>query len=164
MDYYDSVAAGLAKRAGRTTSADFDDYFQEARLAALIAVAEHDPNRGAGNEAAFVIERMRWRVTDAQRRAIGRHHQHAKPGLDVDIPDPRDPQAEADNRLSAHADLRRVASMVGRLPWLEAITITLHYFEGLTHKAIGAKLGFTESRSCQICRRATAHLQRLLAT
>lgn len=153
------MAIALARSAGRTTAADFDDYFQEARLASLTAVAAHDPTRGGGNEQAFVIERMRWRVIDAQRRAIGRHHRHPKPGLEVDVPDPHDPYSEVDNRLSAHTDLRRVARLLARLPWLEAMAITLHYFAGLSHKTIGAALGFTESRSCQISRRGVAHLQ-----
>lgn len=161
MDY-DRVAAAIARNAGRTTTTDFDDYFQEARLAAHIAVGEHDPAQGGGVEAAYVIERIRWRVVDAQRRAIGRNYQHPKPGLDIDLPDPADPYVEVDDRLSDRADLHRVASLLTLLPWLEAVMVTLHYFAGLSHQTIGRALGFTESRSCQISRQAVHHLQTLL--
>ena len=47
---------------------------------------------------------------------------------------------------------------IGKLPDRERLVITLYYFEGRTLAEIGAGLGVTESRACQIHARALASI------
>lgn len=71
-------------------------------------------------------------------------------------------QPNALDRLELGADYQEVLEAVEALPDRERKVIRRHYFEGSYLKAIGAELGVTESRVCQIHRRALKMLERSL--
>jgi RNA polymerase sigma factor FliA len=52
-----------------------------------------------------------------------------------------------------------LADAVNRMPEREKIVLTLYYYEGLTLAEIGAVLGVTESRVCQIHTKAVLQLR-----
>lgn len=74
---------------------------------------------------------------------------------DSDQPSPLD-------RLELLADREELLAAVETLPERERTVIHRHYFEGNYLRAIGAELGVTESRACQIHRRALKMLERSL--
>ena len=156
MTSYDGLSATIAADTYRNPVADFDDYFQEARLAAHLATQEWDPAFGVP-EAAFVALRVRCRVRDTQRRNVARTRHTPTPLDPADFHNLPTPEVDDDWPL-----LCEVGQAMPHLPWLEEIVVTLHYCAGLTHKTIGRALGFTESRSCQIARSGVRKLRSLL--
>ena len=56
-----------------------------------------------------------------------------------------------------------LADAINRLPEREKIVLTLYYYEGLTLAEIGAILGVTESRVCQIHTKAVIQLRARIA-
>lgn len=71
-------------------------------------------------------------------------------------------QPSALDRLEHLADRDELLEAVETLPERERTVIHRHYFEGFYLKTIGAELGVTESRACQIHRRALKMLERSL--
>jgi RNA polymerase sigma factor for flagellar operon FliA len=67
-------------------------------------------------------------------------------GADPPAEDAADPAAELDRR----EELEALAQEVGRLTSRQQLVLSLYYRDGLTFKEIGAVLGVTESRVCQI--------------
>lgn len=64
--------------------------------------------------------------------------------------------------LERLADRQELQEAVEALPNRERIVIQRHYYDGLYLKEIGAELGVTESRVCQIHRRALKMLEHRL--
>ena len=61
-------------------------------------------------------------------------------------------------------EMRRIlASSINGMPEREKLVLTLYYYEGLTLSDIGAVLGVTESRVCQIHTKAVLHLRSRLS-
>ncbi len=59
--------------------------------------------------------------------------------------------AESVEDRLCHAELKEeVLHAVGNLPEKERIAVTLYYMQGMTLREIGALLGVTESRACQL--------------
>jgi RNA polymerase sigma factor for flagellar operon FliA len=96
------------------------------------------------------------------------HLQHAVAGDDraeelclVDLLpcDDEDPES----RVLHKEQLARLRDAVTRLPERQRAAVTLHLLGGLTQKQIGAMLGVSNSRVCQIEASALATLRRLLA-
>ncbi len=54
---------------------------------------------------------------------------------------------------------RLLAGAVNRLPNRERLVLTLYFYEGLTQAEIGAALGVTESRICQVLSKALRQLR-----
>jgi RNA polymerase sigma factor for flagellar operon FliA len=81
-----------------------------------------------------------------------------------DLPAGADPATSAEGSLP-HAALERrelvdaLADEVTRLPERERRVIELYYHEGLNMKEVGAVLGVTESRVCQLHSQAAARLR-----
>jgi len=67
----------------------------------------------------------------------------------------------ADTENAELRDLVRTA--VSRLPEREQQAIELYYFRGLQLKDVGARLGVTESRACQLCGQGIKRLRKRLA-
>lgn len=72
--------------------------------------------------------------------------------LPANTPDPQAQMAEADFK-------RGLAEAIGGLPERERMVLALYYDEELNLKEIGAVLGVTESRVCQIHTQAVARLK-----
>ena len=68
-------------------------------------------------------------------------------------------QPSALDGLELLADREELSEAVESLPERERIVIRRHYYEGRYLKAIGLELGVTESRICQIHRRALKMLE-----
>lgn len=154
MSEFDRLARSMAYKANATTVFDHDDFYQEARTAAWQAGEQYEPREG-GNRTAFVIERMKWRMLDAQRAAYGRTHPQP---LAVDIlPEPD--AEEPDDSWELH---HYVTGLFPLLPWQQAVLLSLHYYAGIPLRTIGEALGVTESRVCQITRDGIARLQQLI--
>lgn len=64
-----------------------------------------------------------------------------------------------DQRLLREERLTRLRTAIGRLPEREARVLALCYFEELTMREVGAALGVTESRVCQLRQQALRRLR-----
>lgn len=81
--------------------------------------------------------------------------------LSVRLPDERTPLAdEAAHELSQRRDLLEA---IGDLPRRQRTALELGLFEGLPLKEIGRRMGISESRVCQLQKRAVEHLSARLA-
>ncbi|MGH9295397.1 MAG: sigma-70 family RNA polymerase sigma factor, partial [Acidimicrobiales bacterium] len=76
---------------------------------------------------------------------------------------PADVDTDPESRLLHEEQLAALHSAVARLPERQRAAITLHLLDGLTQKQIGAMLGVSNSRVCQIEASALQALRRLLA-
>lgn len=77
------------------------------------------------------------------------------------LPDERTPLAdEAAHELSQRRDLLEA---IGDLPRRQRTALELGLFEGLPLKEIGRRMGISESRVCQLQKRAVEHLSARLA-
>lgn len=76
------------------------------------------------------------------------------------VPDPRGTNPEA--AFQMEETRRLLADAINRLPDRERLVITLYYYEGLTLSEIGAVLGVTESRVCQIHTKSVMSLRNRL--
>lgn len=75
------------------------------------------------------------------------------------------PTCEDPSDLAAKSELKgRLAAAIAELPERERRVIVLYYAEGLRLKEIGAVLGITESRVCQLHARALHQLNRALSS
>jgi len=72
-----------------------------------------------------------------------------------------DEDLQADTETAELRSLLRAA--VQRLPAREQRAIELYYFRGLQLKEVGAQLGVTESRACQLCGQGIKRLRKRLA-
>ncbi len=55
-----------------------------------------------------------------------------------------------------------IITAIGHLPEKERLVVTKFYLESRTLKEIGAELGFTESRACQLAKQGTARMRQRL--
>jgi RNA polymerase sigma factor for flagellar operon FliA len=67
-----------------------------------------------------------------------------------------------DQRLLREERLTGLQTAIGRLPEREGRVLALCYFEELTMREVGAALGVTESRVCQIRQQALGRLRQAL--
>jgi RNA polymerase sigma factor for flagellar operon FliA len=86
-----------------------------------------------------------------------------------DLPPATDPVStdgtERPDRVLEHADLvESLGEEIARLPERERNVLALYYHEGLNMKEVGAVLGITESRVCQLHSQAASRLRAALAT
>ncbi len=79
--------------------------------------------------------------------------------LAYQLAEPMDDDADPVAALEEKELRRIVANAVERLPEREKLVVALYYQEGMTFKEIGAILGVTESRICQIHSQAMARLR-----
>lgn len=71
-----------------------------------------------------------------------------------------DPESD---EIEEIADREALEILIAALPERERLVVTLWTYENLTHRQIGEVLGVTESRACQIFRRACERLRPRLA-
>ena len=76
---------------------------------------------------------------------------------------PADDDVDPESRLLHEEQLAALRQAVTRLPERQRAAVTLHLLGGLTQKQIGAMLGVSNSRVCQIEASALQTLRRLLA-
>jgi RNA polymerase sigma factor for flagellar operon FliA len=68
----------------------------------------------------------------------------------------------ADEVVQNRARKDRLMSAIGVLPPRQRVAIELGLFEGLALREIGDRMGISESRVCQLQKRAVQHLQRAI--
>ncbi len=66
-------------------------------------------------------------------------------------------------QLCQQADTAALAQAIDQLPERTRTVLSLHYFEGMKLKQIGAMVGVSESRVCQILKQATTQLKAAIA-
>jgi RNA polymerase sigma factor for flagellar operon FliA len=89
---------------------------------------------------------------------------HVRSGDDSDAPLPGDIFEDPSSQnpfawVEARQDGEALGQCIAQLPEREKLVITLYYYEDLSMKEIGAVLGITESRVCQIHAKSVAHLR-----
>lgn len=72
--------------------------------------------------------------------------------------------ATAEETLFAHARRDGLLAAVAQLPTRQRAAVELALFEGLALREIGDRMGISESRVCQLQKRAIHHLQRAVGT
>lgn len=70
----------------------------------------------------------------------------------------------ADEQVEQNAQSSRLLSAIQVLPPRQRTAIELGLFEGLALREIGDRMGISESRVCQLQKRAVQHLQRAVAS
>lgn len=143
---------------------------QRAReVEAAYAQLEHKYGRPAGEEevaellgmplAEFqgLLNDLRWlNVT-----RLDEEDDEGRGSLAQRIPD--DPRLVPSAMFERTEEREQLSAAIDRLPKRERDVIALYYMEELTMKEIGAVLGITESRVCQIHTQAVIHLRGWLA-
>jgi len=88
------------------------------------------------------------------RRGVPRALPHAQAFVPIEDADDGSLATEQDAfaRVAARQEQARLRELVARLPARDRTVLSLYYEEELTYREIGAVLGVTESRICQILR------------
>lgn len=102
-----------------------------------------------------------WR--DEVRHTVGTHVVSRIDGRELHV-EPSDPTADPAATVLWRARAATVRAALTQLPAREAAVLHRYYFTGMTMAAIGAELGVTESRVCQIHAKALRSLRALLTT
>ena len=101
-----------------------------------------------------------WRSV-ARRRPLSLDHPPAEGGADLD-PALLDHRPSPDQRLLAEEARQRLREAIQDLPDKQRYTLLLYYFEKLPMAQIGLVLDISESRVCQLHKKALATLGRRL--
>jgi len=148
---------------------DQEDYHQAGWLGLLDAARRYDPSRGARFETYAGI-RIRGAVIDESRRRLGGprpwRQRELRPvtliSLEAHVSqaranEPRSDEPEPDEAAEWAEARDALARVLPELPCQERLVIE-HQLAGETLSAIGARLGVSEGRSCQIARSARRRL------
>jgi RNA polymerase sigma factor for flagellar operon FliA len=81
--------------------------------------------------------------------------------LSARLPDGRTPRA--DEAAHANHQKRQLHAAMQRLPERQRMALEMGLFEGMALKEIGHRMGISESRVCQLQKRAVQHLNSELA-
>ena len=167
------VVNRIRPRLPRTVSED--EMFSAGMEGLMKASRSYDPSRGAVFKT-YAYHRIRGAILDEVRRLDflprsvrdkARKEGTQAPAV-VGLPtdeDGHESLAAADPEDSAveQADLReRLAAEIARLPEKLRLVMTLYYGEEMKMRAIGDRLGLTESRVSQLHSNAVARLRRAL--
>lgn len=133
----------------RVGSADAEDVTADVFARAWSNRADQDARRGSADAWLWAIAR------NALADRFRKRDRHAEP-LSDDVPAPRDPRAEASDRL----DLTRVLTSLAELPDVDQEIIALRFGADLPHREIAALLGLSEANAAQRLRRALTWLRR----
>lgn len=108
------------------------------------------------------VERYRSMASDAEIRTL----------MSLDAPAANDTTTLLSETVSSDADVGEdaeqaelrhlVREAVRQLPERERQAVQLYYFRGLQLKEVGAQLGVTESRACQLCGQGVKRLRKRL--
>ena len=159
--HYDELVRRLSRRPGLAGQAG--DVMQDAWLR-LAAPAAEDGDAPAIPEdvrdpRAFVFRVAGNLAVDAQRRASRAQRIFAPAEAGEATVDPA-PSPEA--RLLARERLRRLDAALDDLPPKVRTALLLHRVDGLTHGAIAARLGVSESMVAKYIAQALRHCRRRL--
>lgn len=166
----------IAMRMQRTAVWDHEDMMQEGFIGLLNAAEHHDPAKGQLSTIAQY--RIKGQIADAKRKmdpvprsmaAKGFDHARSEVSLDEsvspDVPLAKtellaDPNAPDPLELVVTEDTAElVRSVLGELGERDREVLHLYYFEGMPLSVIGEHLGVTESRVCQIHRKALVRMR-----
>lgn len=148
-------------------SIERDDLVSATRLAGLLAVKSYKPNCGC-TLRSWVITKMRYGACEHLRecrRQVGGGRGRAERGLVVHWVNWEDMQESPCVEIGPEAwvlyedMLRRLRLEVEVLPGPLAHVIRLRYWELLTYKQAGARMGVHETRAFQLHREALARLR-----
>lgn len=175
-----ALAHQCAQRQWWRGGEEWDDVHSDALLGLWDAARRYDPERGA-TFATFAWPRMVGAIGDGRRerdfvpRSARKRGAVERPVSLDDVPadgdglsladrlaDPADGIAaydDADDRWSTHV---LIASLLRELPADDRYVIS-RLLDGATLAQIGVELGFTESRACQIHRRALGRMRQVYA-
>lgn len=158
------VAAHIPKPIGF----DFEDARSAALEGLLRAARVFDPTRG-GQFKPFAAQRIRWAILDAIRADSpwtnsrgGRAR--AWPVLIADVPrhQERSDEPEPEEVVILEEEAAAVRDAVDALPPRLQLVVRRHFYEDRTLTQIGADLGVTESRVCQLMKEARKALAEAL--
>lgn len=183
----DQQIKAYAHKVCRFGWAEYDDVLQDGRIGALDAAARWDPDRGAFS--TFAWHRIRGEITDGMRRrdVISRS---ARQQLDQDDPRAASSFLSLDATMGSDQDDLRLGDVIPdsdpgpeytiteaayltwqvqeidvalkRLTGFERDVVRAYFWGGLTLWQIGERMGFTESRACQILNKAVGIMTRTM--
>lgn len=149
-----SVAAKLDHRLPRSGAVGREDYIQAGTVGLLEAVERFHPESGY-KFSTYAVRRIAGAMLDEARKVRARSRYGVRRGdregrgvaglsvADRSTPDPSD-------RISAEDERAHLAIVLETLPPRELAVIRAVYFHGRMLKDVGAELGVTESRACQL--------------
>jgi RNA polymerase sigma factor FliA len=177
-----AAARRLAPAARSAHGLDEEDLRAEGRVAVLEALRSYG---GFGiEEQVWVRTRVRQRMIDALRRLSVRIRKPVHPpvqrateregmgvrwlvSLDVldgeSGPGPHDAAPLADELAEESSRQLQLRHAIAALPVRQREAIQLGLFEGLLLREIGDRMGISESRACQLQKRAVQALQRAVS-
>lgn len=142
-DRYGGIAYGLAYRLTNDGTLA-EDVVQEAFVSVWKQCGRFDPDRG--KVRSWLLTIVHHKAIDAVRRRAGRSERALPEGPDEFIAASRRPDEQAEMTMDAAA----VREAVRLIPEEQRQTVTMAYFEGLTHVEIAEKmqvpLGTVKSR------------------
>lgn len=126
-----------------------DDGYADAMYGLLVAARNFQPGYGS-RFTSYAYAGIRGAVLDGLERRIGRSDRPLPLHL-YDVADPADPYAAIELADRRRTLAKAINELAPRSRWI----VTLHFFEGMTMKAVGEVFDLTESRICQLVKRIT---------
>ncbi|HEY6980126.1 sigma-70 family RNA polymerase sigma factor [Reyranella sp.] len=147
-----AIARGIV---GRTDVAD--DIVQESFLRVWRWAHRYDPNKGPAY--AWLVRIVRNRALSAKDQLHRREDGHCELDAEALVFPDRDP---ADQAMRSE-EARQVKACLANLPLNHRRSVTLVYFEGLTHRELAARLGVQLGTAKSWVRRGLAQISRCMS-
>jgi len=144
---------------------------RSAALEGLVRAARTwDPTRGGGDFRSFAAQRMRWAIVDGIRQASPWRTKRGigappwpVPFWELPTGEMRSDESEPEEVVIVKEEAIEVRTAVAALPPRLQLVIRRYFYEDRTLTQIGAELGVTESRACQLMKLARKKLAGALA-
>lgn len=147
-----AVARGIVGRADVA-----DDIVQESFLRVWRWAHRYDPNKGPAY--AWLVRIVRNRALSAKDQLHRREDGHCELDAEAQVFPDRDP---ADQAMRSE-EARQVKSCLANLPLNHRRSVTLVYFEGLTHRELAVRLGVQLGTAKSWVRRGLAQMGRCMS-
>lgn len=172
----ESAVWHLARRFEFLSGLDAAGLANDARMRAVAAFDEFDPDRDRASLFPFVYQRMRWHLMAVTKdesmtvRRPRREWMNARPRAELSLSDPKpgrkvraisadqehplDEMIRAEDAQTVRRALKRLKPRLGRVLWARA--------QGKTLETIGAKLGISRERARQLEAEGLQVLRRII--